>query len=47
MEAAAHDKAFAKEHDIGQSVAKEFIEADKNTGKFMGKKSKKPGSSKW
>ena len=46
--AAAHDKAFAKEHDIGQSVAKEFLEADKEAGKFQKKKShKKPGSSKW
>ncbi len=48
MTIAAHDKAFAKEHDIGQSVAKEFLEADKEAGKFQKKKPhKKPGSSKW
>jgi len=45
--AAAHDKQFAKEHDIDQDVAKEFIAADKKQGKYQGKKHKKPGSSKW
>ena len=29
MRAAAHDKAFAKKVDIPQSVAKEFVAADK------------------
>ena len=29
MRAAAHDKAFAKRMEIPQSVAREFVEADK------------------
>ena len=29
MLAAAHDKAFAKKVDVPQSVAREFVEADK------------------
>jgi hypothetical protein len=29
MRAAAHDKSFAKKMGIPQSVAKEFVEADK------------------
>ncbi len=32
MEKAAHDKAFAKKHNIDQKTAKEFIEADKKAG---------------
>lgn len=33
MRAAAHDPAFAKKVGIKQSVAKEFVEADKNAPK--------------
>ena len=29
MQAAAHNKAFAKKMDIPQKVAREFVEADK------------------
>ena len=43
MRAAAHDPDFAKKLDIPQSVAKEFVEADKKKG---GTKSKKPKQKK-
>lgn len=33
MRAAAHDKTFAKKIGIPQSVAKEFVKADKNKKK--------------
>jgi hypothetical protein len=33
MRAAAHNPAFAKKMGIPQSVAKEFVEADKRKGK--------------
>lgn len=33
MRAAAHDKAFAKKLGIPQSVARDFVEADKKAGK--------------
>lgn len=38
MCAAAHNKAFAKKVGIPQSVAREFVEADKRTGRFSKKK---------
>lgn len=37
MRAAAHDPAFAKKLGIPQSVARDFVEADKRKGK-KGKK---------
>lgn len=39
MQAAAHDPGFAKRVGIPQSVAREFVEADKHAGK-LGKKEK-------
>jgi len=33
MRAAAHDKAFAKRAGIPQSVAREYVEADKRAAK--------------
>jgi len=33
MRAAAHDPAFAKRMHIPQSVAREFVEADKKAGR--------------
>lgn len=39
MEAAAHNKEFAKKAGIKTSVAKEFVKADK--GKAQGNKDKK------
>ena len=33
MEAAAHNKEFAKKAGISQKVAKEFVKADKAKGK--------------
>jgi hypothetical protein len=41
MEAAAHNPSFAKKAGIKSSVAKEFADADKATGKYS--KSKKRG----
>lgn len=41
MAAAAHNPAFAKKMGIPQSVAKEFNQADKGTGKLKRKKKKK------
>lgn len=35
MEAAAHNKSFAKKADIPQSVAKEFVSADKRKDRRM------------
>lgn len=32
MRAAAHDPAFARKMDIPQSVAREYVEADKRKG---------------
>ena len=43
MEAAAHNKKFAKKAGIKQSVAKEFVKADK--GKYK-KKKKRASKSK-
>jgi hypothetical protein len=40
MEAAAHNPAFAKKAGIKGSVAKEFAEADKATGKYKSTKGK-------
>lgn len=40
MEAAAHNPEFAKKAGIKQSVAKDFVVADKKAGKIP-KKSKK------
>ncbi len=37
MKAAAANKAFAKRADIPQSVAKEFVEADKQAAKSASK----------
>lgn len=39
MRAAAHDKEFASRMGIPQSVAKEFVSADKKKGKRKRKKS--------
>lgn len=43
MEAAAHNKEFAKKAGIKTSVAKEFVKADKGKaqGKAQGNKDKK------
>lgn len=38
MKAAAHNKEFAENLDIPQSVAKEFVKADKKKRKKKGKK---------
>ena len=35
MQAAAHSKAFAKKADIPQSVAREFVAADKRKDRRM------------
>lgn len=35
MQAAAHNKSFAKKADIPQSVAKEFVAADKRKDRRM------------
>ena len=35
MQAAAHSKSFAKKADIPQSVAKEFVSADKRKDRRM------------
>lgn len=35
MQAAAHNKAFAKKADIQQSVAREFVSADKRKDRRM------------
>ena len=40
MEAAKHNPKFAKKAGIPQSVAKEFVSADKAKGKFQSKKGK-------
>lgn len=36
MEGAAHDPAFARRMGIPQSVAAEFVAADKASGKYRG-----------
>lgn len=38
MRAAAHDKGFAKKFKIPQSVAREYVEADKRKPKRKGAK---------
>lgn len=38
MAAAAHDAKFAKRVGIKQSVAREFNQADKGTGRLSGKR---------
>lgn len=38
MEAAAHDKGFAKKTGIPQHVAKEFVSADEREERRQGKK---------
>lgn len=38
MEAVAHDPKFAKKVGIKQSVGKDFVQADKKSGKFSKKK---------
>jgi len=38
MLAAAHSPSFAKKVGIPQSVAREFVEADKRLGRFQKKK---------
>jgi len=37
MRAAAHDRSFAKRLGIPQSVARDFVAADKKAGKFRGR----------
>jgi hypothetical protein len=34
MQAAAHDKSFAKKAGVPQTVAKEFVAADKRNGRY-------------
>ena len=46
MVAAAHSKSFAKKVGIPMKVAKEFVAADKKTGKFKQCKGKKKCSTK-
>lgn len=41
MEAVAHDPKFAAKAGIPQKVGKDFVDADKKSGKFGGKGSKK------
>lgn len=41
MKAAAHNKEFADKVGVPQSVAKEYVQADKKAGKYQGKKGKK------
>lgn len=41
MQAAAHNKKFAKKAGIPQKVAREFVAADTAIGKYMKKKGKK------
>lgn len=41
MAAAAHNPGFAKKAGVPQSVAKEFVAADKASGKYRGKKKSK------
>lgn len=38
MRAAAHNPALAKKMDIPQSVAQDFVAADKRAGKYQGRK---------
>lgn len=45
MLAAAHDAEFARKVGVPQKVAKEFVEADKKTGKYSFSK-KKSGKKK-
>jgi hypothetical protein len=41
MEMLAHNAGQARKHGVPASVAKEFVSADKKSGKFRGKKRKK------
>lgn len=41
MEAVAHDPEFARKAGVSQKVGKDFADADKKSGKFGGKGSKK------
>lgn len=41
MQAAAHNASFAAKVDVPQSVAKDFVMADKRAGKYQKKKKKK------
>lgn len=38
MKAAAHDRGFAKKLGIPQTVAKDYVEADKRKGQRKGKR---------
>lgn len=46
MAAAAHNPSFAKKAGISTSVAKEFNQADKGTGKIKPKKKKNVNKSR-
>lgn len=47
MVMACKDAQFAKEHNIDQKVACEFVEADKKAKEAAEKKGEKPPFSKW
>lgn len=46
MEAVAHSPKFAKKAGVSQSVGKDFVEADKKTGKYARDASPKETMSK-